>query len=247
MALADQNTLSGEPESHTFFETQTPSLSSAFLGLFIRDVRLAWAQGGTGTMVISFFIIAVSLFPFGVGPLPQLLSRIAPGILLVVALLATLISLDRLFQGDFEDGTLEQYKLSPLGMSGVVAAKILAHWCATLLPLVVLAPFVGALVNLSASLSATVVLVLLIMTPALSFIGAIGAALTVAMRRGGVLLSLLVLPLYIPTLIFAAGTLNAASLGEPLGSHLALLGSVTLFAGLLALPAASAALNLSIE
>ena len=247
MALGDKKGTPDMAPPQKTVAVQVPSLRVAFIGLFVRDLRLAWSQGGTGTMVISFFVIAVSLFPFGVGPLPQLLSRMAPGVLLVVALLATLISLDRLFQGDFEDGTLEQYKLSPIGMGGIVAAKILAHWIATLVPLVVLAPIVGGLLNLPADLSPFVVLVLLIMTPALSFIGAIGAALTVAMRRGGVLLSLLVLPLYIPSLIFAAGSLNAASLGEPVGQHLALLGSVTLFAGLLALPASTAALNLAIE
>lgn len=223
------------------------SMGLAFRALLRRDIRLAWAQGGTGTMVLSFFAIAVALFPFGVGPQPQILERIAPGILLVVALLATLISLDRLFQGDFEDGTLEQFSLSPLGLTGIVAAKVLAHTASTLLPLIIVSPIVGLMLNLPATAWGPLVAALLLAAPALSLIGAVGAALTVGMRRGGVLLSLLVLPLYIPTLIFAAGAVDAAIVGSDVLPHLALLGAVTLVAAIVAIPASVGALKMALE
>lgn len=225
----------------------TLSLIGILRGVWVRDVRLAWAQGGTGTMVVSFFMIAVALFPFGIGPAPQILVRIAPGILLVVALLATLISLDRLFQADYEDGTLEQLALSPMGLAGIVFAKITAHWCATLLPLILVSPVMAALLGLDSETYPLLVVTFFIGTPALSLIGAVGAALTVALRRGGVLLSLLVLPLYIPTLIFAASALDAAVLGQDATPHLALLGAITLISGLVALPACVAGLKIALE
>lgn len=225
----------------------SPSLGLAFRALLLRDLRLAWSQGGTGTMVLSFFVMAVSLFPFGVGPQPGILERIAPGILLVVAMLATLISLDRLFQNDYEDGTLEQLSLSPLGLTGVVVAKCLAHSLSTLLPLVVTAPIAGLMLNLPVAAWGVLVITLLMAAPALSMIGAIGASLTVALRRGGVLLSLLVLPLYIPTLIFAAGAVDAAVSGFDVLPHLALLGAVSLVALLVAIPAAVGALKMALE
>ncbi len=225
----------------------TPSLSGIFFGLLRRDIRLAWSQGGTGTMALSFFLIAVTLFPFGVGPEPQILARIAPGVIWVVALLACLISLDRLYQADFEDGSLDDLALSPLGLVGVAAAKTLGHWVSTVLPLVIVSPFLGMLLNLPANGYATLLLSLLIGTPALSLIGSVGAALTVSVRRGGVLLSLLVLPLYVPTLIFAVGAVDASvGLIDPV-QPLALLGAVTLAALVIGPFASAAALRLSLE
>jgi len=225
----------------------TTSMSGIFLGLFRRDVRLAWSQGGTGTMALSFFLIAVTLFPFGVGPEPQVLARIAPGVIWVVALLACLISLDRMYQADFEDGSLDDLALSPLGLTGVVAAKTLAHWVSTVLPLVVASPLLGMLMNLPANGYGTLLLSLLLGTPALSLIGSVGAALTVSVRRGGVLLSLLVLPLYVPTLIFAVGAVDASvGLIDP-AQPLALLAAVTLAALVVGPFASAAALRLSLE
>ncbi|WP_286829115.1 MULTISPECIES: heme exporter protein CcmB [Kordiimonas] len=223
------------------------SLSGIFFGIVKRDVRLAWSQGGTGTMALSFFLIAVTLFPFGVGPEPQILARIAPGVIWVVALLACLISLDRLYQADFEDGSLDDLALSPLGLTGVAAAKILAHWVSTVLPLVVISPVLGMLMNLPDGAYGTLLISLLVGTPALSLIGSMGAALTVSVRRGGVLLSLLVLPLYVPTLIFAVGAVDAtAGLVDPT-QPLALLGAASLLALVIGPFVSAQALRLSLE
>lgn len=223
------------------------SLVGIFWGLVRRDIRLAWAQGGTGTMALSFFLIAVSLFPFGVGPEPKILARIAPGVIWVVALLACLISLDRLYQADFEDGSLDDLALSPLGLAGVALAKIIAHWVSTVLPLVVASPLLGLLMNLPGEAYSTMVLSLLVGTPALSLIGSMGAALTVSVRRGGVLLSLLVLPLYVPTLIFAVGAVDAsAGMVDP-AQPLALLGATTLLALVMGPFVSAQALRLSLE
>jgi len=227
--------------------TGAPNNFSILISVFLRDVRLAWAQGGTGTMALSFFLIAVSLFPFGIGPEPQTLARIAPGVLWVMALLACLISLDRLFQADFEDGSMDDLVSSPAGLITVVWAKIAAHWFSTMLPLVLVAPVLGLMLNLPPSGYGMLVLSLLIGTPALSFLGSVGAALTVSVRRGGVLMALLVLPLYIPVLIFGVGVVDAIVFsGDPL-PHMALLGATTLFAALIAPFAASFALRLSLE
>lgn len=221
--------------------------SGVFWAVVVRDIKLAWSQGGTGTMAVSFFLIAVTLFPFGVGPEPQTLARIAAGVIWVVALLACLLSLDRLFQADFEDGSLDDLALSPIGMIGISCAKTLAHWLSTILPLVVVAPVLAMLMHLPNEAYAWLVVSLLIGTPALSLFGAIGAALTVAVRRGGVLMSLLVLPLYIPTLIFGVGAIDAVTLSSDPAPHLALLGAVTLV-GLVVSPfATAAALRVSLE
>ncbi|WP_262693567.1 heme exporter protein CcmB [Kordiimonas aquimaris] len=223
------------------------SSAGAFWALVRRDVHLAWAQGGASTLTIGFFLIAVSLFPFGVGPEPQVLARIAPGVLWVIALLACVISLDRLYQADFEDGSLDDLVLSPVGFLGVVCAKVLAHWLSTTLPLAVLAPFLGVMMNLNADGFVVLIVSLLIGTPALSLIGSVGAALTVAVRRGGVLMSLIVLPLYVPTLIFGVGAVDAAvNLVDPL-PHLALLGAVSLMAIVAGIWASVMALKLAME
>lgn len=218
-----------------------------FGGIVLRDMRLAWSQGGTGTMALSFFLIAVTLFPFGVGPEPQTLARIAAGVIWVVALLACLLSLDRLFQADYEDGCLDDLASAPIGLMAVVSAKMLAHWLATILPLVLAAPVLALVLNLPPAGYGYLVLSLVIGTPALSLLGGIGAALTVSVRRGGVLMSLLVLPLYIPTLIFGVGAIDAAVLsGDPL-PHLALLGAVSLMTLVISPFATAGALRLSLE
>lgn len=223
------------------------SMGTVFRAIVARDIRLAWSQGGTGTMALSFFLIAVTLFPFGVGPEPQTLARIAAGVIWVVAMLACLLSLDRLFQADFEDGSLDDLILSPLGALGVVAAKTIAHWVSTVLPLIVAAPALALLMNLPAEGYLYLMLTLLVGSPALSLLGSVGAALTVAVRRGGVLMSLLVLPLYIPTLIFGVGAIDAVVLaGDPLPS-LAMLGAVSLVSVVVAPLAAAAALRLALE
>jgi len=218
-----------------------------FFGVISRDIRLAWSQGGTGTMALSFFLIAVALFPLGVGPELAVLSRIAAGVIWVVALLACLLSLDRLFQADYEDGSLDDLMGSPLPLTAIVSAKILAHWMATIAPLIVAAPLLALLLNMPTAGYMYLLLSLVVGTPALSLLGAIGAALTVSIRRGGVLMSLLVLPLYIPTLIFGVGVIDAVLAdGDPL-PHLALLGAVSLMALLVAPIASAAALRLALE
>jgi heme exporter protein B len=228
--------------------TERPvSMAAIFKGVVARDIRLAWSQGGTGTMALSFFLIAVTLFPFGVGPETEVLARIAAGVIWVVALLACLLSLDRLFQADFEDGSLDDLAMSPLGLAGVVSAKIAAHWCATILPLIFVAPLLALLLNLPADGYIYLVLSLLIGSPALSLLGAIGAALTVSIRRGGVLMSLLILPLYIPTLIFGVGAVDAANMASDPLPHLALLGAVSLVSLLIAPFATAGALRLALE
>ena len=174
------------------------------IALLSRDIRLATRAGGGFGLGLAFFLIVVVLVPFGVGPQTELLARIAAGILWLGALLACLLSLDRIFALDFEDGSLDLLATAPVPMEAVAATKALAHWLTTGLPLVLAAPVLGVLLSLPVQGYLPVVVSLLLGTPALSMIGAFGAALTVGLRRGGLLLSLLVLPLYVPTLIFGA-------------------------------------------
>ncbi|WP_135506361.1 heme exporter protein CcmB [Roseovarius aestuariivivens] len=174
------------------------------IALLMRDIRLATRAGGGFGLGLAFFLIVVVLVPFGVGPQTDLLARIAVGILWIGALLACLLSLDRIFALDFEDGSLDLLATAPVPMEAVAVIKALAHWLTTGLPLVLAAPLLGVLLSLPADGYLPVVISLLLGTPALSMIGAFGAALTVGLRRGGLLLSLLVLPLYVPTLIFGA-------------------------------------------
>ncbi|MCR9147132.1 MAG: heme exporter protein CcmB [Rhodobacteraceae bacterium] len=174
------------------------------IALLMRDIRLATRAGGGFGLGLAFFLIVVVLVPFGVGPQTELLARIAAGILWIGALLACLLSLDRIFALDFEDGSLDLLATAPVPMEAVAAIKALAHWLTTGLPLVLAAPVLGVLLSLPVQGYMPVILSLLLGTPALSMIGAFGAALTVGLRRGGLLLSLLVLPLYVPTLIFGA-------------------------------------------
>jgi heme exporter protein B len=224
---------------------------TAFRLLVLRDLRLALRQGGDAAMVVAFFVLAVVLFPFGVGPEAELLARIAAGILWVTALFAALLSLERLFQADWEDGSLEALALMPLPLEAQVLAKCLAHWLVAGVPLIVISPLLALLLHLDAAGYPALLLGLLLGTPSLSLVGAVGAALSLGARRGGVLLSLLVLPLYIPVLIFGVGAIEAA-IGGPIGElgarpHLLLLGAFLAAALALAPFAAAAALRQALE
>ena len=218
-----------------------------FLRLIGRDLRLALRQGSDATIAVMFFVLCVVLFPFGVGPEPNILARIAAGVIWVAALLASLLSLERLFQNDYEDGSLELLSLSTMPMEAVVLAKTLAHWLVTGLPLIAAAPLLALLLNMDAEGFGVLVLTLLVGTPALSLIGSIGAALTLGARRGGVLLSLLILPLYIPVLIFGAGAIDAALNGLTPRPHLLLLCGLLAGALPLAPWASAAALRQAVE
>lgn len=200
------------------------------IALFLRDITLATRSGGGFGLALAFFFILVLFVPFGVGPNRELLSVIAPGILWIGALLSALLSLDRLFQLDAEDGSLEVLMTSPIPTSGVVAAKAAAHWITTGLPLTFCAVPLGYLLNLPTEAYFALVVSLLAGTPALSIIGAFGAAITVGVRRGGLLLSLLVLPLYVPTLIFGAQSVSRAASGLDYIAPLAICFAITLLA-----------------
>lgn len=218
------------------------------VGILLRhELRLAWRQGSSSGMAVAFFVIAVVLFPLGVGPELNILSRVSAGVIWVAVLLSALLSLDRLFQADFEDGGLDQFGLIPLPLELIVAVKAAAHWIATCLPIIVASPVLAILMNMGNEGFGVMLFSLSIGTPALSFIGAIGAALTVAMRRGGVLVSILVLPLFIPTLIFGVSAIDAVLTQTVAGPNLLLLGAVTALAMALAPFAAASALRLAME
>lgn len=215
--------------------------------LLIRDLRLALRSGGGFGLGLAFFLILAVLVPLGVGAETATLGRIAPGILWVGALLACLLSLDRIFALDHEDGSLDLLATSPLPLEGVVAMKAIAHWLVTGLPLTLIAPALGVLLNLAPAAYGWLVLSLFLGTPTLSMVGAFGAALTVGLRRGGLLLSLLVLPLYVPTLIFGAEVVRRGGDGMALGTPLALLAAISLGAVALLPFAAAAALRVNLR
>ena len=219
-----------------------------FQVVVMRDLTLAMRRRTDLLTTLFFFIIVVSLFPLGVGTEKAILRQIAPGIAWVAALLASMLALERLFASDFQDGTLEQMLLAPQPLSVLVLAKVLAHWLLTGLPLVLIAPLVGLQYGLSAGSLGTMMLALLIGTPTLSLVGAIGAALTLGLRGGGVLLSLLVLPLYIPVLIYGAGAVSASATSmADTQPYLMLLAGFMIFALVLAPWATAAALRISSE
>lgn len=219
----------------------------AMIAIIRRDLLLAMRRKSEVLTALFFFIIVVSLFPLGIGPESALLRKIAPGILWVAALLATMLGLARLFAPDHADGTLEQMVLSPTPLGLLVAGKIVAHWIATGLPLVLLAPVLGIQFDLDTGALGILVVALLLGTPLLSLIGAIGAALTLGVRGGGVLLSLLVLPLYVPALIFGAGAVEAHIAGLGAGGHLSLLAALLALAVFFAPWATTAALRIALE
>lgn len=220
---------------------------AAMAAVFARDVRVAFRQRQDLLNPLLFFIMVVTLFPLGVSPEVAFLKQSGAGILWVAALLSVLLSLDHLFRHDFDDGTLEQLVLQPQPLFLLVLAKTAAHWVLTGLPLVLLAPVLGVMVHLDGNSIAILCLTLLIGTPVLSMIGAIGAALTLGLRSAGVLLSLLIIPLYIPVLIFGTGTVAAAAEGAPVGGYLALMGAFLVLAVTLSPFASAAALRISLS
>ncbi|MCH7930693.1 MAG: heme exporter protein CcmB [Proteobacteria bacterium] len=220
---------------------------NAFWCIVRRDLRLALRRGGDSVNVMVFFVIAITLFPFGVGPESNILARIAPGVIWVAALLAAMLSLDRLFRDDYDDGSLDLLTLAPLALEFTVLAKCLAHWLTTGLLLAAASPLLAVLMNMDAEGFAALLAAMLLGTPVLSLVGAIGAALTVSLRRGGVLISLLVLPLFIPVLIFGVGAVDAAVYGLAARPQLMVLGAMLLAALALCPWAAAAALRLSLE
>jgi heme exporter protein B len=214
---------------------------SAFVALLQRDLVLSYRQGIDAWVVVLFFLAAGILFPFAIGPEPNALMRVSTGVVLSMAALAALLSLDRLYQGDFEDGSLDLMALGPLPLELTALAKALAHWLSTGLPLLIAAPLLALMLNAPIQSYGPMLAALALATPALSLLGGLGAALTLGSRRGGILLTLLILPLYVPVLIFAAGVIGRAALadGNPAGPLL-LLGGLDL--GLLAMtPWATAA------
>ena len=212
-----------------------------------RDLTLAWRRRADILSTVFFFIIVVSLFPLGIGPETQLLRTIAPGVIWVAALLASMLSLNRLFANDHQDGTLEQLLLTPQPLFLTVLGKVLAHWIVSELPLVLVAPLVGMQFDLGRQTLLILLISLLVGTPVLSLIGSVGAALTLGLRGGGVLISLLVLPLYIPALIFGSGAVQASIIGMDPAPHLSLLGAFAIVSLIFSPWATAAALRISVE
>ncbi len=220
---------------------------AAFRCMMMRDLLLAVRRVSDVLTTLFFFVIVVSLFPLGVGPEMETLRTIAPGVVWVAAILASMLALGRLFGQDYGDGTLEQILLAPQPLALLVLAKVVAHWLVTGLPLVLMAPLLGLQFGMDGASLEVLVVSLLLGTPAISLIGAVGAALTLGVRGGGVLVSLLVLPLYIPVLIFGAGAVEAQVSGLGAGGHLSLLGAIGVLALCFAPLAAAAALRISLE
>ncbi len=219
-----------------------------FFTILRRDITLAMRRRSDALTVLFFFIIVVSLFPLGVGTEQQTLRLLGPGVVWVAALLASMLALERLFAADYEDGTLEQLLLTGQPLSVMVLAKIFAHWLLTGLPMVFIAPLVGMQYHLSDTAVGIMMLSLLIGTPVLSLIGAIGAGLTLGLRGGGILLSLLILPLYIPVLVYGAGAVDASEIAiSATQPYFSLLGAFLLVALIFAPLASAAALRISLE
>jgi heme exporter protein B len=222
------------------------SLTRAFALLLKRDLTLAVRHRAEMVNPLLFFILVTSLFPLGVGANPNLLQAIGPGVIWVAALLAALLSLDGIFRSDFEDGTLEQFLMSSHPVSILVLAKVFAHWLITGLPLLLVSPLLGVLLGLSEEGIRILMFTLLLGTPVLSLLGAVGVALTVGLRKGGMILSLLVLPLYVPLLIFASSAVDAAAAGLPVSAHLLFISALLVLALSLSPPATAAALRISL-
>ncbi len=225
----------------------TGGLAVAWRATLRRDLVLRLRRSGEVLNPLAFFALVITLFPIGISPEPALLATIAPGLLWVAALLAALLSLDGVFRDDAEDGSLEQLLLSPQPLPALALAKVAAHWLLTGLPLALMAPLLGVMLSLPAGSYGVLALSLALGSASLSLIGAIGAALTVGVARGGVLLSLLVLPLYIPVLIFGAGAVQAAILGGGVAAHLAILGALLAAALIFAPFAIAAALRIGLN
>lgn len=219
----------------------------SFITLVARDLRLAGRQTSDSMTVLAFFILATVLFPLAVGPEPAILARIGAGVVWVAALLAAMLSMDRMFQSDYDDGTLELLVIAPSSLELAVLAKATAHWLTTGVPLIVAAPLMGVFLNLDSSGYGILLLALALGTPSLSLIGAVGAALVLGSRRGGALLSLLILPLFIPVLIFGVGAVEAALTDIPARAQLLVLAALTLASLALTPWPAAAALRQAVE
>lgn len=224
-----------------------PGMLQGVACLVERDLRLAWRRPADPLAALLFFVIVVSLFPLGIGPEPELLRRMAPGIVWVAALLASMLSLARLFADDLQDGTLESQLLSATPLALLVLGKALAHWLCTGLPLALVSPLLALQFGLAPHAMGVLAASLLLGTPVLSLVGAIGAALTVGVRGAGMLLSLLVLPLVVPVLIFGANAVDASNAGMGVAGHFSLLGAMLVLALAGAPPAAAAALRIAFE
>jgi heme exporter protein B len=221
--------------------------AAALLGVFRRDLKLAFRHGGDAGLVIGFFVLAVVLFPFGVGPEPEVLRRIGAGIVWVAALLAALLSLDRLFEADYRDGGLDLLALAPIPLELTVLAKCAAHWVATGLLLSLASPLLALLVDLDPGAIGILALSLLLGTPALSLLGSVAAALAVGARRQSALLPILILPLYVPPLVLGAAAVEAVQTGADIRPHLLLLAALSLAALPLSPLASAAALRQALE
>jgi heme exporter protein B len=220
---------------------------NAFLAILGRESRLALRQGTDSLMVVAFFVVTVALFPFGVGPEAEVLERIAAGVLWVTALLASMLSLDRLFQQDYEDGGLDLLTRAPAPLALMVGAKVTAHWLTTALPLMAAAPLLAVLMQMHGDGFVVLLAAMALGTPTLSLVGAVGAALVLGARRGGVLVSLLILPLYVPVLIFGVSAVDAAVMGFAYGAQLKVLGAILLVALVVCPPATALALRQALE
>ncbi|KJV06464.1 heme exporter protein CcmB [Methylocucumis oryzae] len=206
------------------------SLSQAFFAIIRRDLLLALRRRSEIANPLLFFVLVITLFPLGLGARPQLIQAIAPGVIWVSALLAAMLSLDSLFRSDFDDGSLEQILLSPYPASILILAKVCAHWLVTGLPLLLIAPLLAVFLGLPNTVLGVLMQTLLLGTPVLSLVGAIGVALTVGLRRGGMILSLLVLPLYVPVLIFASNAVTMASSGLVVSAQINILSAMLVLA-----------------
>jgi heme exporter protein B len=222
-------------------------MRALFIALYLRDLRLAMRRRVDALLPIGFFVVAASLFPLGVGPEPQTLRQIAPGVIWVCALLATMLSVSHLYASDFSDGSLEQLLVTGQSATVIAAARAAAHWTLTGLPLVIAAPLFGAMFDMSAASLVILTFTLLLGTPILSLLGSLGAALTLGLRSAGVLVILIVLPLSIPALIFGTGAVTAVESGQSPSGHCSMLGALLIFTALTAPFAAAAALRISVE
>lgn len=219
-----------------------------FWALLRRDLKLAMREGAALGTALGFYLVVVAMLPLGLGPDLKLLTRIAPGVLWIALLLSALLSLPRMFEADHEDGSLEVMATAPLPLELAVAAKALAHWISTGIPLALMAPVLGLMLNLELALTPVLVATMLAGTPAVSFLGSIGAALTLKARRGGLLLALLVLPLYVPTLIFGISAIGFATVGQDgFGASFLVLSAISVASLALAPVAAAAALRLQVS
>ena len=216
---------------------------NGFIAVVRRELRLAMRQGSDATIALMIYVVADALFQLGVGPNPEVLEQISGGVVWIGALLAAMLSVDRLFQADFEDGSLDLLVLAPMSLELLVLAKCFAHWLVTGLPIMAISPLLGFLLQIETEAYLNLLLGLALGTPVLSLLGAVGAALVLGARRGGVLVSVLVLPLTIPLLIFGVAAIDAAAIGQGGGAHLMLLGAILLAALPLAPWTAAAALR----